>query len=183
MSTKISNFSNGYSARITRHPAHTELAVMRDGKVDTSTPITGDVLIFLPDEEKQLGETLQAIIELPNPSTPTRPEEPNVKETQKPDFPAWIEELSPADIAAINQGGCDSGAYMPAVTYSTAVETMSQHGDEVMEYLTWNDYFESPTPPSDASWSQRCCFFLSAAVELFCRTHEHLEDWDKEDWD
>ena len=179
--TRTANFGNGYSARITRHPAHTELAVLRNGKVDTSTPITGDVLIFLPGED--LGETLQAISELPNPNPETRSEEPNVQETQKPDFPAWIEELSPSDIAAINQGGCESGAYMPAVTYSTAVETMSQHGDEVMEYLNWNDYFEAPTPPSDASWSQRCCFFLSVAVELWCQSHEHLEDWDKEDWD
>ena len=179
--TETANFTNGYSARITRHPAHTELAVMRDGRVDTSTPITGDVLIFLPDEEKELGETLQAITNLPNPAT--RTEETNVTETEKPDFPEWIEELSPSDIAAINQGGCDSGAYMPAVTYSTAVETMAKYGDEIMQYLAWNDYFEPPTPPSDASWSQRCCFFLSAAVELWCRSHEHLEDWDKEDWD
>jgi len=32
--------------------------------------------------------------------------------------PAWIvNELTPYDLAAINQGGCASGAYMPAVTY------------------------------------------------------------------
>ena len=100
----------------------------------------------------------------------------------KPNFPTWIEELSPSDIAAINQGGCDSGAYMPAITYSTAVETMAQHGEQVLECI-YDSLGEVPRPNEDSGWAQRCCFFLSTAVELWCLSHEHLEDWDKEDWD
>ena len=34
------------------------------------------------------------------------------------EIPRWIEQdISPQDVAAIVQGGCESGAYMPAVTY------------------------------------------------------------------
>ena len=34
------------------------------------------------------------------------------------DVPGWIDQdITPADVAAIVQGGCASGAYMPAVTY------------------------------------------------------------------
>ena len=33
------------------------------------------------------------------------------------EVPGWIEQdISPQDVAAIVQGGCESGAYMPAVT-------------------------------------------------------------------
>ena len=50
--------------------------------------------------------------------------------------PAWIEsDISPHDVAAIYQGGCDSGAYMPAVTYSDAKATMAKHGDDVLQYI------------------------------------------------
>jgi hypothetical protein len=73
------------------------------------------------------------------------------------DVPAWIgQDISAADIAAICQGGCASGAYMPAVTYYQAVKTMSEHGDDVL-----------PAVPSDTSWSGLALFFLSCAVELW----------------
>jgi len=33
-------------------------------------------------------------------------------------IPQWIEQdITPSTVAAILQGGCESGAYMPAVTY------------------------------------------------------------------
>lgn len=38
------------------------------------------------------------------------------------EVPRWIDQdISPNDIAAICQGGCASGAYMPAVTYYQAL--------------------------------------------------------------
>ena len=50
--------------------------------------------------------------------------------------PNWIEQdITHADIAAIVQGGCASGAYMPAVTYATAAAVMAEHGDDVLQYL------------------------------------------------
>ena len=99
-----------------------------------------------------------------------------------PSFPVWVEELTPCDIAAINQGGCNSGAYMPAVTYSTAIETMSEHGDQVLEYIHYT-VGEVPQPNPNVSWAGRCCFYLSYAVELFCDCHRHLADWESESWE
>jgi len=91
--------------------------------------------------------------------------------------PPWITELSPADIAAVNQGGCDSGAYMPAVEYHTAGMTMAKHGDDVLDYLETMTG-ELPTPPTDTSWSAMAVFYLSKAVELFCAINADLEDWE-----
>lgn len=83
------------------------------------------------------------------------------------DVPAWIEQdISPADVAAIIQGGCDSGAYMPAVTYYRALATMAEHGVEVLQFIE-DCWGELPTPPKDTSWSGLACFYLSTAVELW----------------
>ena len=49
------------------------------------------------------------------------------------EVPGWIDQdISPQNIAAIVQGGCASGAYMPAVTYHQALETMSEYGDDIL---------------------------------------------------
>lgn len=86
--------------------------------------------------------------------------------------------LSIADIQAIQQGGCASGAYMPAVTYWQALETMDLYGDDVLAYIE-DALGELPPTPHDASWSQLACFYLSHAVELWCWQF----DLDGVDWD
>ena len=94
------------------------------------------------------------------------------------DQPAWItQELDIADIQAIQQGGCASGAYMPAVTYYDALETMRRHGDEVIEYLSDN-YGDMPVPEG-LSWSHLNVYFLSSAVECWASQFD-LEgvNWD-----
>lgn len=84
----------------------------------------------------------------------------------------WIDpNISPADVAAIVQGGCASGAYMPAVTYHQALKTMSDHGDDVLQYIE-NILGELPQPPRDTSWSGLACFYLSYAVELWAGSIE-----------
>lgn len=83
-----------------------------------------------------------------------------------------------ADIQAIQQGGCASGAYMPAVTYWQAAATMAEHGDGVLDYIQEN-YGELPTPQNDTSWSGLAVFYLSMAVELWCGQF----DLDGVDWD
>ena len=99
--------------------------------------------------------------------------------------PNWITQaLSPCDIAAINQGGCASGAYMPAVTYYDAAQVMAQHGDDVLQYIEDIDG-EIPQPVEGCSYNAIAVGYLSCAVELFCLCHEHLEDWDNDepiDW-
>ena len=86
------------------------------------------------------------------------------------DQPEFLVELGGIDcirtIAAINQGGCASGAFMPAVIYSDALDCMNKHGDEVMDYLFF-ELGEIPKPNSE-SWSGMAVFYVSAAVELWC---------------
>jgi hypothetical protein len=90
--------------------------------------------------------------------------------------PPWIsQDLTFYDAAAICQGGCASGAYMPAVTYWQAIQTMSQHGDEVLDYIT--DFLgELPPIRSDSSWGQIAVVYLSSAVELYASRAEDNYD-------
>lgn len=88
------------------------------------------------------------------------------------DTPSWIsQDISPNDVAAIVQGGCASGAYMPAVTYGAALATMSEHGDDVLQYIQ-DATGELPQPSADESWSGMACFYLSYAVELWASSIE-----------
>ena len=85
--------------------------------------------------------------------------------------PDWIEsDISPSDIAAILQGGCASGAYMPAVTYHKALATMAEHGDDVLDYI--DNSIGGLPPPAGASWSGMACHYLSCAVELWASSVE-----------
>ncbi len=94
--------------------------------------------------------------------------------------PAWVESAYTTvdDIRAIQQGGCASGAYMPAVTYYDAARTMSTYGDDVLEYIQ-DCLGELPRPPDDISWSGLACHYLSAAVEMWASTFD-LEEIDDE---
>ena len=86
--------------------------------------------------------------------------------------PKWIDrDLTPADVAAIIQGGCASGAYMPSVTYYDAAQTMAEYGDEVLQYIE-NAYGEIPQPKTGMAWSSMACFYLSMAVELWALSIE-----------
>ena len=95
------------------------------------------------------------------------------------DQPAWItEDLSVYDIQAIQQGGCDSGAYMPAVTYYQAIKTMSDNGDDVLQYIE-DCIGELPLVPKGTSWGGIACFYLSYAVELWAGQFDlNNVDWD-----
>ena len=109
----------------------------------------------------------------------------NYQDSQEYNQPEWLEyPLSPADVAAINQGGCASGSFMPAVTYHKAIETMSEHGDDVLQYIEDN-YGELPQPNKGEigmySWAGMAVFYLSMAVELFASSLESSEDWDNDD--
>lgn len=96
-------------------------------------------------------------------------------------LPAWIErDITPCDIASICQGGCASGAYMPAVTYGAALRTMNNHGDDVLEYID-SQMGELPKPDQE-TWAGLACFYLSCAVELWAGSiMSQLEDHDMEE--
>jgi hypothetical protein len=83
------------------------------------------------------------------------------------DVPSWIDEdVSLNDIDAIYDGGCASGAYMPAVVYWQARETMAAHGDDVLVYIE-DVYGDLPPVPRGESWSGIAVHYLSIAVELW----------------
>jgi hypothetical protein len=83
------------------------------------------------------------------------------------EIPIWIDrDITVYTVEAILHSGCDSGAYMPAVTYWDAKQTMSQQGDEITGFLHDHDY--SVSIISDDTWGEICVRFLSAAVSLWC---------------
>lgn len=93
------------------------------------------------------------------------------------EVPKWVEQdISLYNLAAILESGCASGAYMPAVTYFEARETMNQYGDDVLQLLQDN-LGELPKPSADESWSGLACFYLSYAVELWAAgVEEEISD-------
>ena len=95
------------------------------------------------------------------------------------EIPPWISrDLTKDCLEAIVQGGCASGAYMPAVLNREALETMNEHGDEIFEYIenTWGEF---PKPQEFQSWSGLAVFYVSTAVELWA--HEQLSILEKEE--
>ena len=96
--------------------------------------------------------------------------------------PPWIEQDIQYDqVMAIMQGGCESGAYMPSVTYHTASDVMGKHGDAVLEYLDNYDLTdEVPLYKTGDSWSMIAVRALSLAVELWAsRIYDTYEDQDR----
>ena len=88
------------------------------------------------------------------------------------EVPRWIDQdIGASQVAAILQGGCESGAYMPAVTYHQARETMNEYGDDVLDYLE-EAYGYVPSPQSSESWSGIAVHYLSSAVELWASSIE-----------
>lgn len=93
-----------------------------------------------------------------------------VAETLGINIPAWVEqEICVSTVASIVQSGCNSGAYMPAVTYWQAKETMGNFGDSVLQYIE-DVLGELPSPfdtYESVSWGGMAVFYLSTAVELW----------------
>lgn len=98
------------------------------------------------------------------------------------EIPNWIDQaITVGDIQAIVQGGCASGAYMKAVTYYDALNTMRDHGDEVLDFIEGNvDLKELIQNQDGISWAGLACLFLSYGVELWAlgvdQELEGLED-------
>tara|TARA_Y100000310_G_scaffold30979_1_gene29396 strand:- start:5156 stop:5527 length:372 start_codon:yes stop_codon:yes gene_type:complete len=82
------------------------------------------------------------------------------------DVPQWVEQdIAVYDVASILQGGCASGAYMPAVTYVTAQRIMAEHGDDVVEYLDQACHGEYVLDVEKDTFCSFCVKVLSAAVD------------------
>ena len=93
--------------------------------------------------------------------------ETTISELLDVEVPQWLEQdICAMTIAGVYQGGCASGSYMPAVTYYQALRTMSDHGDDVLQFIL-DELGELPKPRDDESWSGMACHYLSCAVELW----------------
>lgn len=100
-------------------------------------------------------------------------EEPITKYIEDFEVPAWIEQdISPCNIASILQGGCASGAYMPAVTYHSALETMNRYGDEILDFIEETGISWKECCGDNACWAGIACNLLSTAVELWASSVE-----------
>lgn len=82
--------------------------------------------------------------------------------------PDWIDQdITIGELQSIQQGGCASGAYMPAVTYHIANDTMAKHGDDVLEYIANYGDDSFMKIPEGSSWSGIAVHFLSVGVEMW----------------
>ena len=102
----------------------------------------------------------------------------------KIEIPAWIQGIDAealndpsheyhddemATVRSISEHGCESGAYMPAVTSGVAVQTMNEHGDEILDFIDGVGMDEQAVLRvlNVAGWESLACYFVSAAVELW----------------
>ena len=84
------------------------------------------------------------------------------------DVPEWIEsDITCYTVAAVCQGGCASGSYMPAVTYYQALATMNEYSNRIEQYLNDNGLEFAYD-----HWAGMACTMVSAAVELWCYSIE-----------
>lgn len=83
------------------------------------------------------------------------------------DQPDFIESMGViedvAELIAIYEGGCASGAYMPAVTYFTAKKTFIEYEDKLCDYV--DGYGLSLDLDKGDCFSNFCAKVCSAAVE------------------
>jgi hypothetical protein len=95
--------------------------------------------------------------------------------------PNWIEQdITVGDVIAITEGGCASGAYMPAVTYRSALRTMNEYGDEVLYFIHECGMDASLIVATAGGWAVMACDLLSAAVEAWAFDTAHslnLDGW------
>lgn len=94
------------------------------------------------------------------------------------DVPAWIDQdIDGSTLAAIVQGGCASGAYMPAVTYHEALATMAEHGDDILDFIESIYGYVPSLSPASGSWAGIACNVVSEAVELWAsQAAEEVEE-------
>jgi len=87
------------------------------------------------------------------------------------DQPEFIKHMGAIDsiseLQAIQQGRCASGAYMPAVTYATALDAMNQHYEEIESILYQHGAEPLTFDHTDETWAGFAVKLVSLAVELW----------------
>jgi len=93
--------------------------------------------------------------------------DPNSPVSTLIEVPVWIDpDIDLYAVQSVRQGGCASGAYMPAVTYYDAASTMAKYGEQVTSFLA--DYWGEPIEFNPAEgWDGFAVRVVSLAVELW----------------
>ena len=101
---------------------------------------------------------------------------------QQPDFIKHMGEIdSISEMQAIIQGGCASGAYMPAVTYAVALECFTEHSNEITDLLEEFGYEDFTFCLKTETLSSFASSMVSAAVE--CWVNQFQDMLDGVNWD
>lgn len=80
-------------------------------------------------------------------------------------IPPWIDkDIEWSTVIELQNHGCDTGIYMPAVTYHEALATINQYHREIFDFL--DDYLDEIELPT-GSWPTIAVYILSIAVELW----------------
>ena len=97
--------------------------------------------------------------------------------------PSFIVEMgaidSLSDMHAIQQGGCESGAYVPAVTYYTAKKILLEHENEILELINLLHYTDEMTfDMQNETIGQFAVKIVSLAVDVWVGQFDlHGVDW------
>ncbi|AHK11328.1 hypothetical protein S14_219 [Shewanella sp. phage 1/4] len=92
----------------------------------------------------------------------------------QPEFLKFMGEIdSVSELISIYEGGCASGAYMPAVTYYTANQCMASDASGSVEEEI-EHYEEITFNPSEESFSQFASKLCAMAVESFVQKHAEV---------
>lgn len=95
------------------------------------------------------------------------------------DQPEWLLAMgginSLAELQSVAVGGCESGAFMPAVAYHTANKVMAEYGDYVIAYLE-DLALEFKLDPAIHSWRGFACKVLSSAVDSWAHSAYYGND-------
>lgn len=102
-----------------------------------------------------------------------------------PDFrpvwevPAWCEGIDTIGRAADTGNHGAAAMALPCVFYAEALRVMSEHGDDVVQYIDDSGCFSDLQPltlsPSSQSWTGFASHVLSIAVELWCGEFVELD--------
>ena len=91
------------------------------------------------------------------------------------EVPRWIDkDITGYQVIEVTRHGCASGAYMPAVTYHTALHTLSEEFPWMENYLEQCGWDELAIDVMKHGWAHTAVQVLSIAVECWCANHVHL---------
>ena len=89
-------------------------------------------------------------------------------------LPLWVDITSLGEDVAwwfdLNQHGCESGMYMPAVTYHEARDTFKRYGAEMLDYLAnqdieWHEAFARKFKGQSVDMDHLATFIYSLCIE------------------